>query len=99
MRENGGTDLGRKYRIDGDRYFYSFILRRGCGGIKPDAAWHGGVEVKRLNRFFSVGAQFVPCVALGENAFGEALGAKSTIGFLGYFEDDFVHFLSLRDWM
>jgi len=49
------------------------------------------IEVKSFNRFLDVGTQFVPRIALREDALGEALGAKAAVGFLGYFKDELIH--------
>ena len=61
--------------------------------MKPDASRFGAVEVEGLNGFLDVGPEFVPGIALGENAFGQALGRKAAVGILRDFKDDFVHFL------
>jgi hypothetical protein len=52
--------------------------------MKPDTTGLLTIEAKRFYRFLDVGTQFVPRIALREDALGEALRAKSTIGFLGY---------------
>ena len=54
------------------------------------------IEVKSFNRFLNVGAQFVPRIALREDALGEALRAKAAVGLLSYFKDDIVHFLESK---
>ena len=64
--------------------------------MKPNVGWLGAIKVKRLDRFFNVGAQFVPRVAFGEDALGEALRAKPAVRLLGYFKDDLVHFLEFK---
>ena len=53
------------------------------------------VKIERLDSLFDVGPQLVPGVALGEDAFGQALGAKTAVRFLRYLEYDFVHNLNL----
>ena len=64
--------------------------------MKPDAIGHLSIEVKRLDRFLDVGTQFVPRVALREDALGEALCAKAAVGLLSYFKDDLVQFLEFK---
>ena len=39
--------------------------------------------------FTHVGTQFVPTVAFGDDAFGQALGAITTISLLNHFKDEF----------
>ena len=48
--------------------------------MKSDATGYLAIEVKRLDRFLDVGTQFVPRVALREDALGEALRAKAAVG-------------------
>ena len=57
--------------------------------MKPDAARLGPVEVERLNRFLDVGSEFVPRVALREDAFGQVLRAIAAVGLLRHLENDF----------
>ena len=64
--------------------------------MKSDATGYLAIEVKRLDRFLDVGTQFVPRVALREDALGEALRAKAAVGLLRYFKDDLVHFLEFK---
>ena len=54
------------------------------------------IEVKSFNRFVDVGTQFVPRIALREDALGEALRAKAAVGLLSYFKDDLGHFLDCK---
>ena len=39
----------------------------------------------------SVATQLVPAVALGDNAFGQALRAITTVSLLSHFKDELVH--------
>ena len=64
--------------------------------MKPDATGYLTIEVKRRDCFLDVGTQFVPRIALRENALREALRAKPAVGLLRYFKDDLVHFLEFK---
>ena len=51
----------------------------------------GLIEIITSHRFTHVGTQFVPTIAFGDDAFGQALGAITTICLPNYFKDEFVH--------
>lgn len=53
------------------------------------------VKIERLDGFSDVCPQFVPRVALREDALGQALGTKAAVRFLRDLEHDFVHTLRL----
>ncbi len=57
--------------------------------MQPDHRGLGLVEKKRAHRFSHVGAQFIPCIALGENVLRKTLAYEPAIGFLGNGENDF----------
>ena len=59
-------------------------MEANAGGLRA-------VEIERLDALLDVGSQFVPTVALGEDAFGQAFGAKAAVRLLRDFEHDFVH--------
>ena len=61
----------------------------------PDGKFFGLIEVKSSHCFTHVGAQFVPTLAFGDDAFGQALRTKTTICLLNHFKDEFVHERSL----
>ena len=59
--------------------------------MQADASGLRAVEIERLDGLFDIGPQLIPSVALGEDAFGQALGAKAAVPFLRDLEYDFVH--------
>ena len=63
--------------------------------MQANAGRPWAVEIECLDGFFNVGSQLVPGVALGEDALGQAFGAKAAVSFLGDFEYDFT--LNLGD--
>ena len=56
--------------------------------METNASRFGAIEVARFHRFPDVGSELVPGIALGENAFRQALGRKATIRILRDFKDD-----------
>ena len=50
--------------------------------MKPDEFRSGTIKKECLRRFFRVGAQFIPGIALNENILCQAFGRVSSIGFL-----------------
>lgn len=60
---------------------------------QPDTVRAGAAEEVGCKRLSHVRAQIIPVVGLRENVPGEALGAVTAIGFLGYLENEFSHIL------
>ena len=63
--------------------------------MKPQTGRLRPVEVECFYCLLDVGSQFVPSVALGEDAFRQAFGTEATVGFLRHLEDDFIHTFNL----
>ena len=63
--------------------------------MKPKAGRQRPVEVECFDDFLDVGPQLVPRVALGKDAFGQALGGEAAVRFLRHLKDDFIHTFNL----
>ena len=63
--------------------------------LQPQTGRPGPVEVERFGGLLDVSPQLVPSVALGENAFRQALSAEAAVGLPRHLEDDFIHTFNL----